>query len=161
MGLVQRCSLSVCRYLNDPELKKDRKLSLSVSFLQLYNEKIYDLLNDSMFSKQRLVFNSLSGNPKEGLKLKWNPNDVYVVENLTNVEINTYDDILYLYHYGINNKAIGSHKMNLTSSRSHTVLCLTLEQIHYSNPDNTIVSKLQIVDLAGSERQSLTAVEGQ
>lgn len=102
-------------------------MSLSISFLQLYNEKIYDLLNESMFKQQRLVFNSLSGNPREGLKLKWNPNDVFVVENLTNVEINTYDDIMYLYHYGIKNKAIGSHKMNLTSSRSHTILCLTLE----------------------------------
>lgn len=123
-------------------MRKDRKLTLNVSFLQLYNEKIYDLLNDSMFKKPKLVFNNLSGNPKEGLRLKWNPNDVFTVEGLTNVEILTYEDILFLYHFGIKNKAVGSHKMNLTSSRSHTVLCLTLEQIHSSNPDNTIISKL-------------------
>jgi len=95
-----------------------------------------------MFKKHKLVFNGISSNPKEGLKLKWNANDVFVVENLTNVEINTYEDAMYLYHYGIKNKAIGSHKMNLTSSRSHTVFCLTLEQIHSKNPDNTVVSKL-------------------
>ena len=131
---------------------KDRKATISVSFLQLYNEKIYDLLNDQMFKNKGLVFNHLSGNPKEGLKLKWTPNDVYNVENLTNVEVTCFDDILYLYHHGIKNKGTGSHKMNLTSSRSHTVFCLTLEQLHTSNPDNLIVSKLQIVDLAGSER---------
>jgi hypothetical protein len=95
-----------------------------------------------MFKKPKLVFNNLSGNPKEGLRLKWNPNDVFTVEGLTNVEILTYEDILFLYHFGIKNKAVGSHKMNLTSSRSHTVLCLTLEQIHSSDPDNTIISKL-------------------
>jgi hypothetical protein len=51
--------------------------------------------------------------------------------------------------------------MNLSSSRSHTVFTITLEQVKVSNPDNTIVSKFQIVDLAGSERQSQTGTEGQ
>jgi len=50
--------------------------------------------------------------------------------------------------------------MNLTSSRSHTIFSLTLEQTDSSNPDNTVVSKLQLVDLAGSERQELTKVDG-
>ena len=50
--------------------------------------------------------------------------------------------------------------MNMTSSRSHTIFCVTVEQQLISNPDNTIVSKMQIVDLAGSERQSLTKTEG-
>jgi Kinesin motor domain len=49
---------------------------------------------------------------------------------------------MFLYHHGIKNKAIGGHKMNMTSSRSHTVLTFTLEQVHVSNPDNTIISKL-------------------
>ena len=48
--------------------------------------------------------------------------------------------------------------MNLNSSRSHTVFCLTLEQVFGDNPDNLIVSKMQIVDLAGSERASFTEV---
>lgn len=94
------------------------------------------------------------------MRLKWNTHDVYTVENLTTVEVHSIEDIMYLYNHGIKNKFLGSHKMNLTSSRSHTILCMTLEQIHASNPDNTIVSKLQIVDLAGSERQSITGVEG-
>ena len=50
--------------------------------------------------------------------------------------------------------------MNMTSSRSHTIFTVTLEQIPIDNPDNTIVSKLQIVDLAGSERQNLTGSDG-
>jgi hypothetical protein len=100
---------------------------LSVSFLQLYNEKIYDLLNDSMFKKQSLVFNNVGGGPNQGLRLKWNTHDVYTVENLTTVEINQYKDILYLYNHGIKNKVLGSHKMNITSSRSHTIFTLVVE----------------------------------
>ena len=123
-------------------LRTDRKISLSISYLQLYNEKIYDLLNDHMFKKQALVYNKVNGGPNQGLRLKWNTHDVYTVENLTTVEITSIDDILYLYNHGIKNKFLGSHKMNLTSSRSHTIFSMTLEQVHASNPDNTIISKL-------------------
>jgi len=42
--------------------------------------------------------------------------------------------------------------MNNSSSRSHTMLSLTVEQIDSKNPDNVVMSKLQLVDLAGSER---------
>mmetsp|Transcript_23001 Transcript_23001/g.30590 ORF Transcript_23001/g.30590 Transcript_23001/m.30590 type:complete len:202 (+) Transcript_23001:871-1476(+) len=139
----------------------DRRLTVNVSFLQLYNEKIYDLLNRDMFKPQKqgkMVFNMLRG--EDGLKLKWNQYDVYTVENLLNVECESVDEILHLFHYGLQNKTIGSHRMNMTSSRSHTIFSITVEQTLASNPDNTIISKLQIVDLAGSERQSLTKTEG-
>lgn len=50
--------------------------------------------------------------------------------------------------------------MNLTSSRSHTIFSMVLEQIDGNHPDNTVISKLQLVDLAGSERQELTKTDG-
>ena len=140
---------------------QDRRITINVSFLQLYNEKIYDLLNRDMFKPAKAgkaVFKLIRGD--EGLKLKWNQYDIYTVENLLNVECESVDEILHLFHYGISNKTIGSHRMNMTSSRSHTLFCITVEQTLVSNPDNTIISKLQIVDLAGSERQSLTKAEG-
>ena len=46
--------------------------------------------------------------------------------------------------------------MNNASSRSHSMLKITLECVDGKEPDNTIVSALQLVDLAGSERQSQT-----
>jgi len=79
---------------------------------------------------------------EEGLKLKWNQYDVYTVENAMNVEVESVDEILHLFHYGLANKTMGSHKMNMTSSRSHTILSITVEQVLVSNPDNTIISKL-------------------
>ena len=107
---------------------QDRRITINVSFLQLYNEKIYDLLNRDMFkpAKQgKAVFKLIRGD--EGLKLKWNQYDIYTVENLLNVECESVDEILHLFHYGISNKTIGSHRMNMTSSRSHTLFCITVE----------------------------------
>ena len=65
-----------------------------------------------------------------------------------------------LFNFGLRNKVIGSHKMNLTSSRSHTIFSITMEQINVDHPDNVLVSKFQLVDLAGSERQELTKTDG-
>ena len=62
-----------------------------------------------------------------------------------------------LFHFGIKNKVVASHNMNNCSSRSHSVLTLTVEQIDVkSGSESIVVSKLQMVDLAGSERASLT-----
>lgn len=61
---------------------------------------------------------------------------------------------------GIKNRVTASHKLNLTSSRSHSILELKIEGIDNNNPDNIISSKLELVDLAGSERISLTGAEG-
>lgn len=68
---------------------------MNVSFLQIYNEKIYDLLNPVMFKKGKgdnllqpaFHYTGLQGNADpSGLKLKWNPFDVYTVENLFNFQ---------------------------------------------------------------------------
>ena len=90
-----------------------------------------------------------------GLKLKL-VKDVFTVENLYTFECRTAEDILALYHFGIKNKVVASHNMNNASSRSHSMLKITLESVDSRQPDSTVTSTLQLVDLAGSERQSLT-----
>lgn len=79
-----------------------------------------------------------------------------MVENLYTFECRSADDILALYHFGIKNKIVASHNMNNASSRSHSMLKLTVETIDAKNPEDVVVSTLQLVDLAGSERQGLT-----
>jgi hypothetical protein len=65
------------------------------------------------------------------------------VENLFTYEVSSYEQILDLFHFGLKNKIIGTHKMNASSSRSHALLTFTLEQVERSgNPDNVILSKL-------------------
>ena len=113
----------------------------------MYKEKVFDMLNKSHM--KRLI----SDGP--GLKLKL-VKDVFTVENLYTFECRTAEDILALYHFGIKNKVVASHNMNNASSRSHSMLKITLESVDSKQPDSTVISTLQLVDLAGSERQSLT-----
>lgn len=133
-GLVQRCVKTLVSRIDS--IKKNRRVSLNVSFMQIYNEKIYDLLNPGMFKRFKgdgLVqpsFHSQGASgliDPAGLKLKWNPFDVYTVENLFTFQCHSAQEILKLFYYGLKNKVIGSHKMNLTSSRSHTIFSMVLE----------------------------------
>jgi hypothetical protein len=138
---------SIAMLFDKIKLQKTKKVSCYVSYLQIYNEKIYDLLNPSMFSKKGQLLDN-----QAGLRLKWNNFDNYSVENLFMFECSTAEDAIGLFHAGIKNKVIGSHKMNMSSSRSHTVFTVTCEAIDQGDFENVITSKLQIVDLAGSER---------
>ena len=92
-----------------------------------------------MLNKEQLK--SLA-NEGPGLKLRWNKLDHFTVENLYTFECSSPEDVLALFHYGIKNKVVSSHLMNSASSRSHTMLSLTVEQIDQKNPDNIILSKL-------------------
>ena len=120
-----------------------KRFTVHCSYLQVYKEKIYDLLNKSHL--KRLV----SDGP--GLKLKL-IKDIFTVENLYTFECRSADDVLALYHFGLKNRVVASHNMNNSSSRSHSMLKLTLECVDSRNPDSTVVYTLQLVDLAGSEK---------
>ena len=125
VGILQRSTTSLMKRLF--KQSGDRKISVFVEFIQLYNEKIYDLLNSEMFRKRKENDGYRVVNPDEGLKLKWNKHDVYTVENLMRVECESAEEMLHIFHYGLTNKVMGSHKMNLTSSRSHTIFSVTVE----------------------------------
>ena len=90
-----------------------------------------------------------------GLKLKL-IKDIFTVENLYTFECKSAEDVIALYHFGLKNRVTASHNMNNQSSRSHSMLKLTVECVDAKNPDSVVVSTLQLVDLAGSERQSQT-----
>jgi hypothetical protein len=110
-----------------------KKFTVHCSYLQVYKERIYDLLNKSHL--KRIVTEG------PGLKLKL-IKDIFTVENLYTFECRSAEDILALYHFGIKNKIVSSHNMNNASSRSHSMLKLTLECVDSKQPENTIVSTL-------------------
>jgi kinesin family protein 4/21/27 len=89
------------------------------------------------------------------LKLKF-VKDYFQVENLYTFECRSAEDVMALFHFGVKNKVIASHNMNESSSRSHSMLKLTLECVDGRSPDNVVVSTLQLVDLAGSEKMKET-----
>jgi hypothetical protein len=131
LGLVQRCARMLLQEISRVRSETPlRKISINVSFMQLYNERIYDLLNGSMFRVGRKNYQANFGGPQgdpQGLKLKWNTYDVYTVENLFTYECTEYQQIMDLFHFGLKNKIIGTHKMNASSSRSHSIFTFTME----------------------------------
>lgn len=133
------------------------------SYLQIYNEKVFDLLNQSTLTVMGSKKSSNSeavAKQQQGLRIRWTKKDQFVVENLFVFECETAENALELFKVGSKNRILASHNLNDVSSRSHTIFCLTIESQDMSKQEMVTVSKLQLVDLAGSEKQSLTGTTG-
>ena len=122
-----------------------RKFSVQASFMELYNETVNDLLNDS----------------NKNLDLKENLQGIYI-KNLTVKEVKTVDEALICLHEGDQVKKIGETLLNAQSSRSHTIFRLVISSVPniVTLNDTPKISQLNIVDLAGSEGVSRTKAEG-
>ena len=94
------------------------------------------------------------------MRIRWTKKDQFVVENLYVFECKSAEEALKLFKYGSQNKVLASHNLNEFSSRSHSILSLTIETTDLKQYSNVTVSRLQLVDLAGSEKQSLTGTTG-
>ena len=108
--------------------------------MEIYNEKIFDLLN----------YNDKSGH----LDIREDRKKGVYVQDLTTVCVSKEEEIFNLMERGANNRSIASTDMNERSSRSHTIFQMFIEQeaINPTNPEDAAVkvSKLNLVDLAGS-----------
>ncbi|UMM21421.1 hypothetical protein L5515_003113 [Caenorhabditis briggsae] len=121
----------------------DTTFLVRVSYLEIYNEEIRDLL-----SKEH------SGH----LEIKERPDVGVYVRNLSNPTVENASKMQALMEFGNKNRKVGATAMNLESSRSHAMFTVTIESCR-----NGLVTqgKLQLVDLAGSERQSKTGAQGE
>jgi len=124
--------------------------SLKASFLEVYGEDVFDLLNEHRCS----------------LPLREDSNGGIVVAGLTSRDISTTVEALQVLHEGTMNRTTAATLMNLTSSRSHAVFTIQLSQVtrlNTSESDNetTTISRFTFVDLAGSERMKKTGAEGE
>ena len=164
-GLIPRTASYLMDTLND--LADDGILSYEVkaSFLQIYNENLYDLLRDSgkIFDGKSKTMKS-SDDRKDELKIREIPRlnsrlrgsaplDVFV-SGLSEFRVMTSDDILRIVSIATNNRVTKATDFNFTSSRSHAILQLTfdIESREESGQTTIIRSKLNLVDLAGSEK---------
>jgi kinesin family protein 4/21/27 len=126
-GISVRAIKEVFRQVE--ETRKVKHIDISCSFLQIYNEKVFDLLNTSKIKKTL-------GKPNEGLRMRWTKNDQFSVENLYVFKCNDADHCLSFYNKGIKNKVVASHNLNHASSRSHCIFTLSLEITDNSAVDN-------------------------
>lgn len=126
------------------ESDSDVLYTITVSFVEIYLEKIRDLLNPT----------------EENLKLREGGYRAGIwIQNVVEQPVNSYEDIMGVIDLGNSNRSIGETRMNDKSSRSHSVLMVNVEQTARISGE-TKQSRLVIVDLAGSEKVSKTGATG-
>ena len=84
------------------------------------------------------------------------------VPGLTSLVVKSMEEIDHIRRTGEKNRSVGATKMNLVSSRSHSIFTIHVETSETTNGEQHFrVGKLNMVDLAGSERQSKTGATGE
>jgi kinesin family member 1 len=132
------------------ELQQDQHLqcTVEVSYLEIYNERVRDLLNPST---------------KGNLKVREHPSTGPYVEDLAKLVVGSFNEIEHLMDEGNKARTVAATNMNETSSRSHAVFTLTLTQRRHdveTKMSTEKVAKISLVDLAGSERATSTGATG-
>lgn len=124
------------------------KCTVEVSYLEIYNERVRDLLNPAT---------------KGNLKVREHPSTGPYVEDLAKLVVGTFQEIENLMDEGNKARTVAATNMNETSSRSHAVFTLMLTQKKYdaeTKMEMEKVAKISLVDLAGSERATSTGATG-
>ena len=146
-GVIPR---AISQIFSEIQNKPELSYIVKVSYSEIYNELIYDLLSNTPPSEQ-------SGN----IMIQDDPKFGIIVKGLTLVLCTSEEDALNQLFEGETNRTIAEHKLNKNSTRSHCVYTLHLEcRSRVESSEKVIYSKLNLVDLAGSERTKKTGSEG-
>uniref|UniRef100_A0A3P9KF84 Kinesin-like protein n=2 Tax=Oryzias latipes TaxID=8090 RepID=A0A3P9KF84_ORYLA len=126
----------------------DTRFLVRVSYLEIYNEEVRDLLGKDQLQR---------------LEVKERPDIGVYIKDLTSYAANNADDMDRIMTVGHKNRSVGATNMNEHSSRSHAIFTVTIEYSEKGLDGNQHVrmGKLHLVDLAGSERQGKTGATGQ
>ncbi|CAI2344287.1 unnamed protein product [Caenorhabditis sp. 36 PRJEB53466] len=148
MGIIPRLCNDLFERI-DNKNDKNVQYSVEVSYMEIYCERVKDLLNPNSGGNLRVREHPLLGP---------------YVDDLTKLAVCSYHDICNLMDEGNKARTVAATNMNSTSSRSHAVFTIVLTQKRHcpdTNLDTEKVSKVSLVDLAGSERANSTGAEGQ
>lgn len=139
----------------------DLACAVFVSYIEIYNEVCYDLLEEPLLKADGT--RTLSGKD-----IKLGANNMFYVGNTTEVEVDSSDEALEQFYRGQERRRVGDTLLNKQSSRSHSIFnirvvmapCLLNTCYPDTDPTKIHVSQLSLVDLAGSERTKRTGNEG-
>ncbi|XP_022212746.2 kinesin-like protein KIF23 [Drosophila obscura] len=138
-------------------LDEDNMYSVFVTYIEIYNNSVYDLLEDTGIQKTL-----------QSKIIREDAHHHMFVHGVTEVEVKTVEDALEVFQMGQKKKRMGHTVLNAESSRSHSVFNIRLVQAPTDSQGenvvqdrkNITVSQLSLVDLAGSERSSRTKNTG-
>ena len=140
-GITPRAVYHIFNIFKDFE-RSGTKWKLTLSYIEIYNEKVKCLLSK-----------------KDGLKIREDPNEGFVIPEKESIDCNSPLAVFEGINLASRNRATGATNQNERSSRSHAILQL---ELIYNSIDGLVrKSHLSLVDLAGSERIAKTGAEGQ
>ena len=126
--------------------KTETKNVVKVSYVEIYNENIRDLLSPKENSK----YLDLRDDPLKGV----------TIAGATEIIVENVDQVMNLLHMGNKRRTTESTNANQTSSRSHAVFQITLTMLPKTKAIKMekLIGKLSLIDLAGSERGTVTCL---
>ena len=163
-GIIPRAIARIFNYVNNDLADTNTDVKITLSFLQLYRETIQDLLApaSSTYGDGKGSVTPHKSISEDNLVIREDPRRGFYVEGLQEFIVRDYREAEALINLGLENRTIAPTLMNATSSRSHTVLTLSIEQrgLNLGSRTKNVRSKLLMVDLAGSERVRRTISKG-
>ncbi|XP_078189630.1 kinesin-like protein KIF23 isoform X9 [Callithrix jacchus] len=153
--------ITVKEFCKAEEVDEDSVYGVFVSYIEIYNNYIYDLLEE-------VPFDPIKPKPPQSKLLREDKNHNMYVAGCTEVEVKSTDEAFEVFWRGQKKRRIANTHLNRESSRSHSVFNIKLVQAPLdADGDNVLqekeqitISQLSLVDLAGSERTNRTRAEG-
>ncbi|XP_043355899.1 kinesin-like protein KIF1B isoform X10 [Dermochelys coriacea] len=146
-GIIPQLCEELFEQINDNS-NEEISYSVEVSYMEIYCERVRDLLNPKN---------------KGNLRVREHPLLGPYVEDLSKLAVTSYTDIADLMDAGNKARTVAATNMNETSSRSHAVFTIVFTQKRHDTETDLCtekVSKISLVDLAGSERADSTGAKG-
>ncbi|GAW19791.1 hypothetical protein ANO14919_092820 [Xylariales sp. No.14919] len=147
-GIIPKICQDMFERIGGLQQDKNTRCTVEVSYLEIYNERVRDLLNPST---------------KGNLKVREHPSTGPYVEDLAKLVVGSFQEIENLMDEGNKARTVAATNMNETSSRSHAVFTLILTQKSFDTDTKMEMekqAKISLVDLAGSERATSTGATG-
>ncbi|XP_061535285.1 kinesin-like protein KIF16B isoform X2 [Phycodurus eques] len=147
-GLIPRICEGLFSRIADAVRRDEASFRTEVSYLEIYNERVRDLLR----RKSTQTYN---------LRVREHPKDGPYVEDLSKHLVQNYSDVEELMEAGNVKRTTASTVMNDVSSRSHAIFTVNFTQAKFdAEMPSEMLSKIHLVDLAGSERADCTGATG-
>ncbi|KAL5012399.1 hypothetical protein ScPMuIL_010950 [Solemya velum] len=144
MGVIPRVLRDLFFGIDD---RGDCDFTVKVSYLEIYNEDLVDLL--------------CPPSRRETLNIRENIEGGIKIPGLREVQVSSYSETMRCLELGSQGRTTGATAMNNTSSRSHAIFTIHIEQKKKEDMDDACEAKFHLVDLAGSERAKRTRAEGE